>query len=179
MQRIVRQLLVRAMLLGAIGLVAVGLSGGVAAAFGMVAGESFVAGDPPTVVYTAARCAEYHEYVPNAATCEQAATRHHYDEVVVYRSATGIIGLAVLAAFEIGRRRRPAFFASDRLPAAFDETVAATIFGIAAVGLSAYGFDQVAHGYDGSGFWLSGGVVAAGAAAAFGVRFLRRVVAHT
>jgi hypothetical protein len=177
MRNFLLQLAGRAVVLSAIGLVAVGLSGGVAAAFGGVAGASFVAGDPPGATYSGARCAEFHEYVPHATSCEQAATEHHFGEVVLYRVAAGIAGLAAVCACALLRRRRPALFATDRLPRGFDDTVAATAFGLAGVALAAYGADQAVLGHNGAGAWLSGGIVAIIAAAAYSVRFVRRAIA--
>ena len=176
MRLLLRQLFTTAVRLGAIGLLAVGLSGGVAFLFGTVGSTSFVSGDAPNVRYTAARCAEYHEYEPHARTCEQAATEHHFGEVVGYRVAAGVFGGAVLAALALARRRRPAWFSSDRLPLAFDATVGALVFGGAAISLLAFGIDQAALGNNGAGFFLSGGVVAAPAAAWFALRFRHLVL---
>src|SRR5262249_61874572 len=69
-------------LAGAVGLVAVGLSGLVAEVFGRVFGPAFVAGDAPGVTYTSARCADYFEYFPHARDCADAAAQHHWGEVV-------------------------------------------------------------------------------------------------
>src|SRR4051812_29866084 len=135
MRELLRQLFGRAVVLGAIGLVAVGFSGVVAAAAGSAMGASWVAGDPPSVHYSAARCADFREYAPHAATCEQAATVHHLQEVVDYRIAAGLVGAAVLAACAYVRRRSPRWLSTDRLPVAFDATVAAVVFGAAALWL--------------------------------------------
>jgi hypothetical protein len=48
-------------LLGSIGLIAIGLSGLLAAGMGMAFGKQFIAGDPPGVTYTFERCNEYLE----------------------------------------------------------------------------------------------------------------------
>ncbi len=173
---ILMQLLGRAVVLGAIALVAVGVSGGVAAAFGATAGASFVAGDPPGVHYSAARCADFREYAPHATSCEAAATEHHFTEVVRYRLAAGVAGLVLLGACLLVRRRIPGLFRSDRLPVAFDETIAAALFGAAGIWLLGYGVDRAALGYHGSGFFLSGACVALAIAAIAGMRFLRRLV---
>ena len=176
MRTLLRQLLTTAVRLGAIGLLAVGLSGGVAFLFGTVGTTSFVSGDAPNVRYTAARCAEYREYEPHAHTCEQAATEHHFGEVVEYRVAAGVFGAAALAAIAFVRRRRPVWFSSDRLPVAFDDTVGALVFGGAALWLLALGIDQATLGNNGAGFFLSGGLVSLPAAAWFAERFGRRVL---
>jgi hypothetical protein len=175
MRDVLVQLIGRAVVLGAVALVAIGLSGGVAVGFGVVAGRSFVSGDPPATHYTTARCADYREYAPHALTCEQAATEHHYGEVVGYRLAVGVVGLLALGAVGFVRRRRSNLVAMDHLPVAFDDTVAVVAFGGAALLLLGNGFDQLVLGNDGAGAWLSGGLVALVAMVYFGVRFVRRV----
>jgi len=176
MRILIRQLVGSAVRLGAIGLIAVGLSGGVALLLGTVAGTSFVSGDAPSVRYTVARCADYREYAPSARTCEQAATAHHFGEVVDYRVAAGLLGGAMLGGLVVLRRRRPDLLATDRLPVAFEETVAATLFGAGGMWLLAFGIDQVALGDNGAGFFLSGGIVAVLAATWFAARFQRQVL---
>ena len=176
MRRVLVQLMGRAVVLGAVALVAIGVSGGAAAVFGAVGGRNFVAGDPPGTHYSAARCADYLEYAPRARTCEQAATEHHYGEVVEYRLAAGVLGLLSLGVVGLARRRRPNLVATDRLPVAFDDTVALMAFGGAAVVLLGYGVDQLALGHDGAGGWLSGGLVALVATVWFVARFLQCVL---
>src|SRR5436190_11734868 len=58
------QLVMAMLLLGSIGMIAIGVSGLVAAGMGSAWGKSFVAGDPPGITYTAARCADFFEYHP-------------------------------------------------------------------------------------------------------------------
>ncbi len=133
MRDVFRQLLGRFIVLGGVGLVAVGLSGLLAAGAGMLFGTSWLAGDPPAVHYSAARCRDFFEYAPHARSCELAATEHHFVEVVGYRIAAGFLGVLVLGACALLARRRPRLFRTDRLPAAFDATFAAGVFGVAAV----------------------------------------------
>ncbi len=64
-------------------------------------------------------------------------------------------------------------FGTDRLPVAFDATIASVLFGVAAAWLIGYGLDQQRLGYAGAGFYLSGGVVAFAAAALASARFVR------
>jgi hypothetical protein len=173
MRELGAQVLGRCIALGAIGLIAIGLSGLVAAGAGKLFGESWVAGDPPSVHYSAASCADYMEYAPRARSCEQAATVHHFSEVVDYRVAAGLVGGLVLGASAYFSRRRARWFRTDRLPAAFDATVAAVLFGAAGLWLSGFGIDQQVLGYRGAGFYLSGAVVALVAAAVASTRFAR------
>jgi hypothetical protein len=163
--------------LGGIGLVAVGLSGVLAAGAGITFGKSWVAGDPPSVHYSASRCADFLEYAPHARSCELAATEHHFGEIVDYRIAAGLLGALVLGTCALLIRRRRRLFRVDRLPLAFDATVAAILFGAAATFLVGYGLDQQRLGYQGAGFYLSGGVVALAAATLASVRFVRVTLA--
>ena len=55
-----------AVLLGAVCLVAIGVGGVLAELLGRLFGAAFVAGDMAGVTYTAQRCAEFLEYVPDA-----------------------------------------------------------------------------------------------------------------
>jgi len=173
MRELLGQLVGRCAVLVGIGLVAVGLSGVLAAGAGAVVGRSWVAGDPPTVHYSASRCAEFLEYEPHAGSCELAATEHHFGEIVDYRIAAGLVGASLLGGCALLTRRRWRLFRTDRLPVAFDATVASVLFGVAAAWLIAYGLDQQRLGYQGVGFYLSGGVVAFAAAVLASFRFVR------
>lgn len=173
-----RDLLRAAILLGGIGLTAIGVSGGVAALFGRVFGEDFVAGDPPGVTYTQSRCAEYLEYAPGAGSCAQAATTHHFGEVVEYRVAAGVLGLVALVVWWLLRRRARG---RDVLPEAFAATVATALFGVAAAGLllESGGLAVIGGQRSGVGDPLSGGIVSAVAAAVFAVVLARALVARS
>lgn len=175
-EMLVREGLRTFVLLGAVGLLAVGLSGLLAAAGGAAFGKAFVSGDGPGVTYSPARCADFQEYHPSR-TCELAAVRHHYDEVVGYREDAGVLGLLVLAGWlAVVRpwrgRRRPGHRA---LPPAFAATVGAALFGAAAVVLLPAGALELAFtgSRSGAGNALSAGVVAAVAFAGFAAALWR------
>lgn len=160
--------------LGGIGLAAIGLSGVVAAVFGTWFGQDFVAGDRPGVVYTAARCADFREYAPHACSCAQAATTHHYGEVVDHRLAAGFLGALGLLAWWLLRRRHPS---QSMLPATFEATVATVLFGLAAGVLLLQSLGTSLGGDDsGVGGPLSGGLVSAVAAGWSAVILLRRLL---
>jgi hypothetical protein len=169
------QLVGRFAVLAGVCLVAVGLSGVLAAGAGMALGKPWVAGDPPSVHYSTSRCADFLEYEPHARSCELAATEHHFGEIVTYRIAFGLMGAFILVACAVLARHRSRLLRTDRLPVAFDSTVAAVLFGAAAVWLIGYGIDQQRLGYHGAGFYLSGGAVSFAAAALASVRFVRAV----
>ena len=168
-----------AVLLGAVGLVAIGVSGALAELLGRLFGPTFVAGDLPGVTYTAQRCAEYLEYFPDAGGCAQAAALHHWGEVVEYRVAVGVLGLLVLGGFLLWRRRPdrqdPRYLGV--LPDGFSATVATSLYGVAAAALALLSLDAfLVAGGDGTGQWLSAAIVAAAMAAVYGVSLYRTVL---
>lgn len=170
---VVRQVAMAAMFLVAVGLIAIGVSGGVAQVMGSASSARFVAGDGPGFVNPPSRCDYYLEYYPQGSTCSGAAALHHFDEVVMYRVAAGVVGLAVLAAYVVARRRRRARDAQV-LPDAFVATIGATVFTVAGVFLILFAVDQWnVNSSAGMGQYLSGGVVALPVGIAFGVSLLR------
>jgi hypothetical protein len=155
----------------AIGLVAIGISGIIAWGLGSTAGKAFVAGDPPGVTYTAARCRDFLEYAPNAPSCAAAATAHHFDEVVWYRGAAGVLGCGILLVLAWARRRREP---RELQPESVVPTAAAAVFGIAGLWLIGQGIDTVVLKTDGGGgSYLSGGVVALAVAAWYTIPIIK------
>jgi len=158
-----------------IGLVAIGISGLVADAFGAFWSTSFVAGDFPGVTYTAARCAQYAQLAPGYATCEQAATAHHFGEVVQYRVAAGVLGLLVLLAYRgwvaLQRRRGRS---TALVPVTLVGAGGAALFGVAAAALLLNSVGQEARGMSsGSGAYLSAGLVSLLMASGFALVLVR------
>ena len=175
---VLAQLVMALVLIGGIGLIGVGVSGGLADGMGAAFGKAFVSADTNGVTYTPSRCADFLEYHPEARTCEAAATAHHFDEVVSYRLAAGVLGIAVLGAWWLARRRR--WFwpnAADAVPDGFGASVGAALFGVAAAGLLVQSVGAIVVGGDssGTGQYLSGGLVAAITAMAF-VAVLQRTL---
>ena len=168
-----------AVLLGAVGLVAIGASGALAELLGRLFGPTFVAGDLPGVTYTTQRCADYLEYFPDAGSCAKAAALHHWGEVVEYRVAVGVLGLLVLGGFLLWRRhpdgRQERYLGV--LPDGFSATVATSLYGVAAAALALLSLDSfLVAGGDGTGQWLSAAIVAAGMAVVYGVSLYRTVL---
>lgn len=165
-------------LVAGIGLVAIGASGALAGVLGPAVGKTYVAGDPSGVTYTPARCADFREYFPKASTCEAAATAHHFDEIVTYRLAAGVLGLLVLAGYGLVRRRRPSA-RGLALPDGFTATIGTVPFAVAAAVLCLPALGSTAMGdSSGAGGQLTGGVVAALAAAGFATSLYRTVRAR-
>lgn len=163
-------------LLAGVGLAAIGASGAVSAGFGAAFGTRFVSGDIAGVTYTPARCKELMEYAPGATDCEAAATLDHFDEVVSYRLAAGVLGLLVLGGYLAVRRRYPRGSGVRLLPEAFSPIVGSALFGVAAAGLLLQGLGMLAFdGGSGAGAYLSGGIVAGIVFAWYGTLLLNRL----
>jgi hypothetical protein len=160
------QLILAMVLLGGIGLAAIGVSGVVAQGMGMAFGKTFVAGDPPGLSYTPARCADFQEYYPRAPSCADAAVDHHFDETVEYRVAAGALGLLVLGGYWLARTRRP-LRPIGLLPDGFVATIGASLFGLVGGFLVLASLNQLVLGVDGAGQYLSGGIVSLLVALAF------------
>ena len=111
--------------------------------------------------------------------CEQAAAIHHWGEVVEYRVAVGVLGLLVLGGLLLWRRqgREPRYLGV--LPDGFAATVATSLYGVAAAVLALQSLDALlVAGGDGMGQWLSGAVVAAALAVAYGTSLYRTVLSR-
>jgi hypothetical protein len=170
-------LIVSLAIVAAIGLIAIGASGAVAAGLGDRLGAQFVAGDPPDRLYTADRCADFAEYHPEAADCRAAAAAHHFDEVVEYRMALGILGVLGLGVVLLARWRVPLLVSHEVLPASFAPTVGASLFGMAAVVLLGSSVPSLLLGNpDGVGQLLSGGVVSLVVFLGFAARLRRTLI---
>ena len=166
-----RALVVNALFLGAIGLLAIGASGVIAGVERATLGDRFVAGDLPGRTYDAARCRELREYAPPKTSCLDAAAIHHSDEVVLYRVAAGIAGLAALVLWWAARRRVHV----RALPPCLVPALAVTAFGLAAAVTATQAANALVEGgmRAGAGQWLSASAIAAVAAAVFAVALLR------
>ena len=161
--------------LAIVGLIAIGVSGGIAAIFGAAFGKSFVAGDRPGVSYTRDRCADYFEYAPGAKTCEEAATIHHFGETVQYPMSAGLLGVLGLGVYGAVRRRLRGD--PNALPQGFEATVGTAMFGVAAAALLATALNQfVVRETAGVGAPLAEGIVAAVTFVIYGVTLYRTLL---
>lgn len=146
-----------ALALAGLGLIAVGVSGALAALFNAVAGPNFVGGLPQS--YPATTCAYYLSIHPGATTCAQAAMWENSHDAVALRLLAGVAG-ALLAAAAMGwRRLTPGDAASIALRDGAVGATAAAAFAIAAALLVALSADvAIQHGSGGVGFYLTGGL---------------------
>lgn len=174
---LVRGLLVSAWSLGALGAIAVGVSGLVAGIMRLAgASNQFIAGGQSTANLSPSDCARWLSGYPHAHSCAQAALGDWAWETVGYRIAFGVLGLVAIGLLVVARRRwfRTRLWAA--LPATVVDTVAATLFGISGIWLAGLGIDAlvVSSGH-GAGQWLSAAPVALAAGLLFGLRLMREV----
>jgi hypothetical protein len=169
---LVRQVVASAWLLGAIGAIAVGVSGLVNAVLEWIGGSTFVVDISSHTYLPPSDCARWLAQNPGAHTCYQAALSDWAGEVVMYRVAVGLVGLAALAGYVVLRRRwtRRHLFAT--LPASIVDTVAATVFGLSGLWLLGLGVDWAIQGHNGAGQWLGAAPIALALAAIYGVRLI-------
>jgi hypothetical protein len=176
---VLRDVILAAWQLGAVGLIAVGASGLLAGLMNAVLGRSFVGGAPGAVRYPAADCQRWLSLWPHAHSCAQALMLENSSDAVTLRLAAGVLGVAALATYYLARRR-----SRDLLPDSFTPTVAMTLFGAAALGLAAISVDGTALGLRsgpgtaaGAGFYASGAIVALVMALRY-ARQLHRSILH-
>ena len=167
--------------LGCVGAIAVGVSGLIAGLMRLAgASTTFIAGSRATTNLTASDCANWLAGYPHAHSCAEAALNDWAAEIVGYRIAFGILGALALTALTLARRRSPRIRGWSPLPVTITNTIATTVFSIAALWLAGLGIDTLilsdAHG---AGFWLSAAPVALIAAVIFGVRLLHDMTPTT
>lgn len=168
-----RQLFGAGAVVGAVGMLALGLSGLISELVGDFLSRAFVAGDPPGITYTAARCADYLRLSPGSGSCSAAALEDHFGEVVMPRIAAGVLGLIVLAvlAYLRGRPDAHTWLPSRRLVGLVGGVAAGLC---AAVFLLDGGLLLVHTGTDhGAGAALADGAMAGLAALGFAVVLVR------
>lgn len=163
-----------ALFLGAIGALAVGVSGLLALIVRAVAGSRTLVDVGPGRVLSASDCTRWLHLDSGTRSCRDAAVADWATEIVGYRLLLGGLGLVAVAVFVVIRRRWMSQGRWTTLPAAVTDTIAVTLFGAAGVWTLGMGIDAIAtaSGY-GSGQWLSAAPVALGAAAVFAVRLIR------
>jgi hypothetical protein len=157
--------------LGGIGLTAIGVSGLVVALMNLTLGRAFTGQAPAGMAFPKADCAYWVTLWPGAHTCAAAHMLEASSDNIVLR----IAGVALLETYGIvrylQRRRGPAMVLAGYFPA-----LATCVFGAGAVWLALAqltGFTVKA----GPGSYLSGAIVAAAAAAGYGVK-ARHAIRH-
>jgi hypothetical protein len=175
---LLRPLIAGAYMIGAVALLALGVSGVLSEFSGRAFGADFVAGDTSGVTYTPARCADYFEYFPNAGSCNEAAALHHWGEIVEERVAAGVLGLLALGFGLAVRRGLGRRWTLWRPPTVWVALVATALAGAGAFGLLGMSVPPVLLGQrDGTGVKLADGIMAAivaVGAAALGLRARQR-----
>lgn len=157
--------------LGAIGAIAVGVSGVIAGLIYWIGGAGAIAPVPRAADLTASSCARW-TGLARGLDCRQAAISDWATETIWYRIALGLIGVVAVMAYRAARRRR----APAGLAPVVTESIGATLFVCAAAATLALGVDSfVTTSGSGAGQWLSATPVAIAAAAIFGSRLTRRL----
>jgi len=173
---VARQFVSTALILGAVGALAVGLSGFLAEVVRLVGGSRFLVDVAPGRVLSASDCARWLAADPGARSCHDAAIADWVDEVVGYRLIVGLLGAAALAVFILLRKRWLRQRRWATLPGEVTNTIAVTLFGVAGLWTLGMGIDaMLVSAGNGSGQWLSAAPVALAAAVLFGIRLVRDI----
>ena len=158
-------------------LLAVGISGALAGLENATFGPSFVGALPRT--YPTATCRYYLALHHTATTCAQAATLETSQDAVTLRLLAGALGVLVIAAAVIVRGHLPGNRLTTALRDGIVSALAGVGFTVGAAALLVLAVDvAVQHGSGGVGFYLTGALASAGAAAVatrLAYRRLRRI----
>ncbi len=163
---LLRNLIRPAALAGAVGMLAIALSGLVALGLRVLFGAHFLAGDLAGSTYDRARCADLIEYYPGHP-CLVAAAHHHAVEVVVYRGLAGFVGLALLALWW--------FLPRTKTPPGLVAGTLAVSFAAASAVLAVATLNAAGDSWSGAGQWLSALAVTCPGAALCAVLWRRSV----
>ncbi len=175
---ITRQVAVTGLFLGAIGAVAVGISGLVAAVIRWFEGSRALVDWPAGGTPAPSDCARWLRLDPHALDCRTAAVSDWANETVAYRIILGLMGALVLLGLHVYFRRRGSVGRAAMLPPLVRDTVAATLFAAAGAGTLVLGVDAIvtSSGF-GSGQWLSAAPVALLLAGFYAFKVTRRLPA--
>jgi hypothetical protein len=165
---VARQVAASGLLLGAVGGLAVGVSGIVTAILGAIGGSTFIVRISHSTRLAPSDCARWLANDPGARSCYQAALSDWAGEVVGFRLVAGVLGAVALAAYFAARRR----YARELLPRAVVDTIALTVFGASGVWMLGLGVDWLVVGGNGAGQWLGAAPVALALAGFYGLRLL-------
>ena len=158
-------------------LLAVGVSGALAGLANATLGPRFVGALPQT--YPAATCRYYLAAHHSATTCAKAAMLENSQDAVVLRLLAGFVGVLLIVAALAVRRHLPGNRVTTALRDGVASGLAAIGFVVGAAALLAIAGDlAVQHGSGGVGFYLTGAIasaMAAAVAARLSYRRLRRI----
>jgi hypothetical protein len=176
---LVRQVMSTGVLLGAVGAIAVGMSGLVAGAFWAIGGQSAVVAVAPGQRLSSADCARWLAADPTARSCRGAALSDWAWETVAYRVALGVLGCLALGLYLALRRRTAPMGGWYGLPQPVASTIAVTLFAAAAAWTIGMGIDTLAvDSGRGNGQWFSAAIVCLCAAGWFGWRLAGDLRSH-
>jgi hypothetical protein len=169
------RVVVSAWQVGAIGAVAIGVSGLIAGVMYLLgASDSFLAGGESTSHLSAADCSRWLAIYPHAPSCAVAALRDWTAETIYYRVGVGVVGVLALLALVVVRHRWTRARQVAPLPNLVVDSVATTCFVIAGVWLAGLGADAlIVSSGRGAGGWLSAAPVSLAVGLAFAFRLRR------
>lgn len=149
----------------AAGLLTMGLTGAAARLVAALTSTAAVYGLPADAHVSAASCRYWLAVHPAAVSCRQAGTLEASSDLTLALGLAGLLGVVLALAVALRGRRRPG--PATVLPPVLGPTVAAAVFGVAAIGLAVLAAsDAVLLQTWGVGLWWT---AAAGSAAAAGV----------
>jgi hypothetical protein len=162
--------------LGAVGAIAIGLSGALAGLVHVLGASDRVLATDATTHLSAVDCSRWQTLYPGATSCAQAALRDWAAETIFYRVAVGLLGIMALAALALLRRRSVRVRLARPLPATVSNTIATAAFGTAGVWLAGLGLDAIiVRSGDGAGGWLTAAPFALAAAVFYGRRLIHDI----
>jgi hypothetical protein len=173
--QIMREGVLTAWYLGAVGGLAIGASGLLVGLMSQLAGSTFIVDISPATHLAASDCARWLSNDPQASSCYHAALSDWAAETVFYRIAVGILALVGLLVLAGVRRRERPHRAMALLPPLVVSTIAVTAFGASGVWLLGMGVDTLVTAGNGAGQWLSAAPIALAMSGWFAIRLIREL----
>lgn len=173
---LIRRTALAGSLVGGVALVAYGISGAISWALASTRGGSFLTAPFPPGSYTKADCARWLAGDTATHNCVTAMISDHVGDIVLQGFLAGFLGVLVLLAFAVMRRRWQDRGTLTALPVGSAEAVGAILACLVTLaGLNMwFNIEQNQLGR-GAGQPLSVAIAAAGAALFFGIRLYRAV----
>jgi MYXO-CTERM domain-containing protein len=169
-----RRLALTAGLVGGAGFLAIGGAGLIERLLVSVKGDAFLTAPWPADSYTRADCADWLAGDRSTHSCVAAMLSDHVGDLLLEATAAGLLGLIVLAAYLVLRRRWRDRGTLTALPAGTAEALGTALATVAAVGCFGRAFNtEMAQRGVGAGEAWSLGAAAAVTAVAFALALLR------
>lgn len=179
MAALLRRTALAGLLIGGVGLVAVGISGAIARALAAARGGSFVTAPFPPGSYTRADCSRWLAGDPATHNCVTAMIADHVGDIALQSYAGGIVGVLALMAYWAMRRRWHDRGTLTALPVGSAEAAGGLLALLVAIGTLGTGINtELVQRGQGAGHQFSLAVAALGATTFFAIRLYRAVRAR-